>query len=91
MAIPTTVREVRSFIGMYSYYRRFIAIFWKIAISLIRLTKKLQNLNRLNNVKLILNILKKPQIHMSVILSIYKRPYILYTNATEEYIDVCLC
>ena len=36
----TTVRQVRSFIGMTSYYRRFIRIFSDIAEPLINLTRK---------------------------------------------------
>lgn len=37
---PKTVREVRGFIGMCSYYRRFIPNFSKIAEPLIDLTRK---------------------------------------------------
>ena len=37
---PTTVRQVRSFIGMTSYYRRFIRNFSDIAEPLINLTRK---------------------------------------------------
>ena len=39
LPIPTYVREVRSFIGMSSYYRRFIPNFSEIAESIIALTK----------------------------------------------------
>ena len=37
---PTTVTEVRSFLGMAGYYRRFIEGFSKISIPLTRLTQK---------------------------------------------------
>ena len=37
---PTCVREVRSFIGMCSNYKRFITNFLAIMKTLIRLTKK---------------------------------------------------
>ena len=37
---PNTVAEIRSFLGLTSYYRRFIEGFSKIALSLTRLTKK---------------------------------------------------
>ncbi|KMQ85099.1 reverse ribonuclease integrase, partial [Lasius niger] len=37
---PTTVKQVRQFLGMASWYRRFIASFSLIAAPLIRLTKK---------------------------------------------------
>ena len=38
--IPTNVKQVRSFVGLASYYRRFIPGFSKIAGSLFALTKK---------------------------------------------------
>ena len=37
---PTTVSEIRSFLGLAGYYRRFVEGFSKIASSLIQLTRK---------------------------------------------------
>ena len=37
---PTTVTEVRSFLGLAGYYRRFMKDFSKIAVLLTRLTHK---------------------------------------------------
>lgn len=37
---PTTIRKVRQFIGMISWYRRFISDFATIAASLTRLTRR---------------------------------------------------
>lgn len=40
MAPPQTVRDVRAFIGMASYYRRYVKYFAEIAHPLVALTKK---------------------------------------------------
>ena len=37
---PTNVKEIRSFIGLASYYRRHVSNFTAIALSLIKLTRK---------------------------------------------------
>ena len=37
---PTNVTEVRSFLGLAGYYRRFVEGFSKIAIPMTRLTRK---------------------------------------------------
>ena len=54
---PTCVREVRSFIGMFSYYIRFIPNFSQIAEPIIALTtKNMLTLNGLTHIKELLNI-----------------------------------
>ena len=45
LPVPTCVKEVRSFVGMCSYYRRFIPNFSKIAEPIIDLTKNMRTLN----------------------------------------------
>ena len=40
LPVPTCVREVRSFIGMCSYHRRFLPTFSQIAEQIIMLTRK---------------------------------------------------
>ena len=37
---PTTVTEIRSFMGLAGYYRRFVKDFSKITMPLMRLTQK---------------------------------------------------
>jgi hypothetical protein len=43
---PKSVRDIRVFIGFMNYYRRFIAGFSKLALSLIKLTQKAPNAAR---------------------------------------------
>ena len=58
MLPPACVREVRCFIDICSYYRRFNPKFSAIAKPLIRLSKKFANLNRAKNVGLFLTFSK---------------------------------
>ena len=37
---PTTITEVRNFLGLTDYYKRFVKNFFKIAVPLTKLTKK---------------------------------------------------
>ena len=38
--VPTSVTEIRSFLGLAGYYRRFVKEFWSLAAPLTALTKK---------------------------------------------------
>ena len=58
MPPPTNFHEVRSFIGMCSYYRRFLPNFSQIAMPLIKL-RNMQNFTGVLNVKQLLTFLKK--------------------------------
>ena len=58
VARPQNVKDVRSFIGMCSYYRRFIPNFSEIGISLIRLTKKRAEFNWLSECQIAFEFLK---------------------------------
>ena len=88
---PTTVREVRSFIGMASYYRRFIDHFSDIAGPLTQLTRKYakfmwneecQNaFDRLKTALCEAPILAHPDL---------SKPYKLYTDASLKAVGAVL-
>jgi len=59
--IPKKVKDVRSFIGLTSYYRKYILNFAKIASPLTDLTKKENKFNWDKNHNNAFNILKNPQ------------------------------
>lgn len=88
---PTTVREVRSFIGMCSYYRRFVPNFSKIAEPLVSLTKKYAKFKWNPQCQLAFDYIKDS---LTVIpLLSYPDPsreYVLYTDASDTAVGACL-
>lgn len=88
---PTTVREARGFLGMCSYYRRFIPNFSKIAEQLIDLTRKYARFKWTPCCQEAFNFLKES---LTVVpLLAYpntNKPYILYTDASNNCIGACL-
>ena len=88
---PTCVRDVRSFIGLYSYYRRFIPSFSAIAEPLIKLTRKYSKFKWSADAEQSFNYLKAsltaiPMLGFPEINS----PYILYTDASNDCIGAVL-
>ena len=89
---PKCVREVRSFIGMSIYYRRFIPIFSAIAKPLINLTKKFAKFEWTEECQTFFDFLKESL--TTVPLLAYpdtSKQYILYTDASHDCIGACLC
>ena len=88
---PTCVREVRSFIGMCSYYRRFIPNFSEIAEAVIALTQKFARFNWTEECQNGFDYLKQS---LTVVpLLAYpdpNKPYTLYTDASNTCIGACL-
>ena len=91
MTAPTTVREVRSFMGMCSYYRRFIPKFSQIAESTIALTKKYARFQWSEDCQKAFEHLKES---LTVVpLLAYpdpNKPYVLYKDASDTCIGACL-
>ena len=84
------VKEVRSFTGMCSYYRRFIPHFSAIAKPLISLT--LAKFEWTKECQIAFDFLK--EILTTVPLLAYpdtSKPYILYIDASDDCIGACLC
>ena len=88
---PTCVREVRSFIGMGSYYRRFIPNFSEIAEPVIALTRKYARFKWTDECQSAFEYLKQS---LTVVpLLAYpdpNKPYTLYTDASNSCIGACL-
>ena len=92
MSAPTTVKEVRSFLGMCSYYRRFIPNFSQISTPLVQLTKKYakfkwspeceKSFDFLKDSLTVVPLLAYPDMN---------KPYILYTDASDVAIGGALC
>ena len=88
---PTNVRQVRSFLGMCSWYRRFVPNFAKITESLVKLTKKYarfswneENQKSFDYLKSSLScvpLLGYPQ---------SDKPFILYTDASDNCVGAVL-
>lgn len=91
VSTPTTVRQVRAFIGMTSYYRRFIRNFSDIAEPLVNLTRKYARFQWDDACQTAFDTLKTKLAEM-VILA-YPNPnkaYRLYTDASDQSIGACL-
>ena len=90
--LPTTcVREVRSFIGMCTYYRRFIPNFSANAKLLIRLTKKFAKFDWNKECQAAFEFLKDSLTRVPVLAyPDASKWYILYADASDDCIGACL-
>lgn len=91
LPVPTSVRLVRSFIGMCSYYRGFIPNFSEIAEPIMNLTRKHAHFKWTPMHQNAFDYLKD---NLSVVpLLVYPNPnqkYTLYTDASDMCIGACL-
>ncbi|KAL5020837.1 hypothetical protein ScPMuIL_002080, partial [Solemya velum] len=91
MPPPKNVREVRGFIGVCSYYRRFIPNFSTIAEPLIKLTRKYARFKWTADCTKAFEYLKDS---LTVVpLLVYpnlNKPFVLYTDASDTCIGACL-
>ena len=88
---PTSVREVRGFIGMCSYYRRFIPNFSGIAEPIISLTKKYAKFKWSDKCQTAFEFLKNSlTLIPHLVYPDVNKPYTLYTDASDTCIGACL-
>ena len=91
LPVPTCVREVRSFVGMCSYYRRFIPNFSQIAEPIIDLTRKYAHFKWTDTHQRAFEFIKDSL--TTVPLLVYpncNKPYTLYTDSSDTCIGACL-
>ena len=88
---PTCVREVRSFIGMCSYYRRFIPNFSEIAEPVIALTQKFARFKWTEECQNSFDYLKQSLTVIPLLAySDPNKPYTLYTDVSNSCNGACL-
>ena len=91
LPVPACAREIRSFIGMCSYYCRFLPNFSQIAEPIIMLTRKYSNFKWSDVHQKAFEFLKESL--TTVPLLVYpdlNKPYVLYTDASDTCIGTCL-
>ena len=92
MLPPTCLWDIRSFIGICSYYRRFIPNFSAIAKLLIRLTKKFAKFEWSKECQTAFDLFKESLTTVPVLAyPDTSKPYILYTDISDDCIWACLC
>ena len=91
LSVPICIREVRSFIGICSYYRRFIPNFSQIAELIIALTRKYAHVKWSDIHQRAFEYLKDSL--TAVPLLVFpdsNKPYVLYTDSSDTCIGACL-
>ncbi|KMQ85218.1 reverse ribonuclease integrase, partial [Lasius niger] len=88
---PTSVEQVRQFLGMASWYRRFIADFSKIAAPLTKLTKKHARWSWGETENEVFHVLKWTLIFAPVLACPdFSRPFVLQTDASTNGLGAVL-
>ena len=83
MTAPTSVSEVRRFLGMTGYYRQTIPVYAKIAAPLIAITRKGVTWDWSTAEQTAFNVLKESLKSNSLTYPQTNQPYRLYTDACD--------
>ena len=88
---PTTVKQIRSFLGMVSFYRRFIPNFAEMSSPLVDLTKKFSRFHWDNTCQKAFQDIKA-QLCVVPLLGYpdLNKPYLLYTDSSDKSIGAVL-
>ena len=91
MPPPTCVKDVRAFIGMTSYYRRYMPNFSEVAVPLISLTRKNARFEWDDKCQMAFNKLKQLLTEAPVLVHPdITKPYRLYTDASDYAVGAIL-
>lgn len=89
--VPTSVKELRSFLGMAGYYRRFVQNFGMMAKPLIELLKKGQLFVWTSDQEQSFQALKNALITAPVLaVPDFKKPFVVITDASDKGIGAVL-
>ena len=89
--VPKSVKNVRAFVGMAQYYRRYIKDFAKIALPLNKLLRKDVNFQWTRECQEAFDTLKKTLITAPVLaFAQFDKPFILATDSSDESIGYVL-
>ena len=89
--VPTTVRQVRRFVGLVSYYRKFIASFARIAHPLYALTKKDVPFIWSSKCQAAFDVLKRQLVESPILVyPDFTKPFHLETDACAQGLGAVL-
>ena len=91
MPPPSTVKEVRSFLGTTGYYRKFIKDYGLIAHPLFELTKKNKKYDWTQECQVSFDTLKKKLCEVPILMHPdHRKRYIIHTDASEKCVGAVL-
>ena len=89
--VPTSKKELQSFLGLCNYYRRFVKDFAHIAAPLTNLLKKQVKFAWTNAAQIAFETLKSKLVaHPVLIFPDFEKPFTLYTDASDLAIGYIL-
>ena len=89
--VPTKLKELRQFLGLSSYYRRFIPTFAEIARPLHALTRKAMEWSWTEDCQVAFDTLKRKLVEAPVLAyPPFEKKFVLETDASMETLNVVL-